>query len=62
MARFKVTKVVREESRVLIYGHPKWDDYHVIAHKNIDVKELDEIEYAPDGLNFGWLIRVISKT
>jgi len=58
MPTLKATKVDNHGDRVLIYGHPKWDDYHVIAPANTDIKQGDEVEYKSGGWNFGWLISV----
>ena len=45
-----------EPDRTLIYlrGRP---DYHVIAAaKTVDIQIGDEIEFTPEGVNFGWLV------
>ena len=54
MSELTVTKVIREDDRTLLYGHPKWDDYHIIAEPDVDVKVGDTVDYDPEGYNFGW--------
>lgn len=61
MTTFVITKIDDQGDRVLIYGHSKWDDYHVIAEAGTQVKVGDEIEYQPEGVNFGWFVRVLNK-
>lgn len=58
MATFVITKIDDQVDRVLIYGHPKWDDYHVIAPEGTPVKVGDIVEYQPEGYNFGRFVRI----
>lgn len=51
---FKITKIYDQGDRILIYGHPKWSDYHVIAPPDTIVKIGDTVEYKPEGLNFDY--------
>lgn len=52
------TRVVYEGDRVLIYGHQKWEDYHIIAPKDCKVAVNDKVKYEPFGWNFGWFISI----
>lgn len=58
-----VAKIDVEIDRTLIYGDGYEKDrsgYHVIADTEAKVKVGDRIEYEPDGVNFGWFVRVIT--
>lgn len=58
-----VVKIHVESDRTLIYEEGYEDDssgYHVIADTKVKVKVGDRIEYEPDGVNFGWFVRVIT--
>lgn len=59
METFIVTKIDNQGNRMLLYGHPKWSDYFVIAKPDEKVSVGDKIEYKPEGYNFGWFVRVI---
>jgi len=58
-----VAKIVVESDRTLIYGEGHEDDrwgFHVIADTKVKVKVGDRIEYKPEGINFGWFVKVIT--
>ena len=58
-----VAKIVVESDRTLIYGEGCENDfwsYHVIAGTKVKVKIGDRIEYEPEGMNFGWFVKVIT--
>jgi hypothetical protein len=54
MSKLVVTRVEKEEDRVLLYGHEKWSDYCIICKPDVDIKVGDTVEYEPYGYNFGW--------
>lgn len=60
MATFVITKIDDQGDRVLLYGHPKWPDYHVIAPEGTSVKVGDIVEYQPEGYNFGRFVRIVA--
>ena len=60
MATFVITRIDDQIDRVLIYGHPKWDDYYVVAPAGTSANIGDEVEYQPDGYNFGWFVRIVA--
>lgn len=58
-----VAKIDAQIDRILIYGEGYENDrsgYHVIADTKVKVKIGDRIEYLPEGVNFGWFVRVIT--
>lgn len=59
MAKFVITRIDDQGDRVLIYGHPKWSDYYVIAPAGTSANIGDEVEYRPEGYNFGWFVRIV---
>ena len=61
MSRLIASEVVDDGNRKLIYGHPQWDDYHIIADPKEEVQIGDTVEYEPCGVNFGWFKGVISE-
>lgn len=63
MGRFKVSRIEIQSDRAKIFGHPKWDDYYVIASREsgANLKIGDEIEYSDGGYNFGWFKKKIEK-
>lgn len=60
MNTFIIAKIEEQGDRVLFYGHPKWDDYHVIAPAGTTAKIGDKVEYQPEGFNFGWFVRFVA--
>jgi hypothetical protein len=61
MRELTVTKVIRDGDRILLYGHPKRDGYHIIAGIDVDVKVGDTVKYNPIGVNFGRFEGVIDE-
>jgi hypothetical protein len=61
MAKFVVSRIDRQSYRVLIYGHPKWADYHVIASIGVKIEVGDTVEYNPYGYNFGLFVLVLPE-
>ena len=61
MSKLTVTKVVDDGDRKLLYGHWKWDNYHIICNPNEKVKIGDIVEYEPEGINFGWFKGVVGE-
>ena len=60
MTTLLIAKIDDQGDRVLFYGHPKWDDYHVIAPAGTSAKIGDKVEYQPEGYNFGWFVRIVA--
>jgi hypothetical protein len=60
MNKLTVTAIVMNHDRKLLYGHPKWPNYHLIANLNDNVNVGDTVEYKPQGINFGWFKKVIN--
>jgi len=59
-----VVKIDVESDRILIFGEGYENDrwgYHVIADTKVKVKIGDRIEYLPEGVNFGWFVKVIAN-
>lgn len=63
MASFTINRIETEKQgdRVLLFGHYKWDDYHVICPANTVAQIGDVVVYEPEGYNFGWFTRIIPK-
>lgn len=56
-----VNSILKQKDRTLLYGHPKWSDYHVIACKDLVINLGDVVEYEPEGFNFGLFKKIVAK-
>lgn len=59
MQTFVITEIDDQGDRVLLYGHPKWSEYRVIAPAGTSAKVGDTVEYLPEGFNFGFFVRIV---
>ena len=60
----RVSEIVADGDRLLLYREEpksKLGRYHVIADPSVMIRVGDIVEYEPDGVNFGWFIRIVER-